>query len=120
MKKIAKITFDLLHMADKKMNILDWGCGCGSKMGWFREWNKNVKNFGLDLNPENIQYATENKYIDYGVSGDASKLEWIPTASFDRVVSFAAVYHLPLDAQCRVYKEWVRILKPNGIAYNGW
>ena len=27
MKKIAKITFDLLHMADKEMNILDWSSG---------------------------------------------------------------------------------------------
>jgi SAM-dependent methyltransferase len=45
---------------------------------------------------------------------------WLQDDSFDGAYSYAVLYHLPHELQCRAVLEAIRIVRPGGFIYLGW
>lgn len=97
----------------KGKRVLDLACGSGYGSNMLLEAGA-ASVVGIDISPEAIeraraQYSTSN--LEYQV-GNAEDLAGVQTASFDTVVSFETIEHLPHD---RKYLDEVkRVLKKGG------
>lgn len=98
------------------MRVLEIGCGRGVSTQLLLEQYGASKLVAVDLDPLMVARVCRRlaKYIpdrlDVRVA-DATRLDF-PDASFDAVVDFAALHHVP-DWQAAV-AEIVRVLKPGG------
>jgi len=102
---------------DRKLKILDVGCGTGFFTILLSREGHEVT--GIDLTPDMISHAEklageENADCRFAVM-DAENPEF-PDGEFDVIVSRNLTWTLP-DAE-HAYKEWFRVLKPGGIMVN--
>lgn len=102
---------------DKKLRILDVGCGAGFFSVLLAREGHQVT--GVDLTPDMIENARilageEQADCDFLVM-DGENLEFADE-SFDVVISRNLTWTLP-DVR-RAYKEWVRVLKKGGVLLN--
>lgn len=102
---------------DKKLRILDVGCGSGFFTILLAREGHQVT--GTDLTPDMVTHARELA-AEEGVSCDfqimdGENLEF-EQESFDLVISRNLTWTLP-DAK-RAYGEWMRVLKKDGILLN--
>ena len=100
--------------------VLDVGSGCGHLGQWLHTYY-GVRVLGIDITAEAVDYANANsrggnKYC----VGDAANLNWIPNRTFHGVYSYAVLYHLPWELQCKVLKEAIRVTREDGKIYFGW
>ena len=100
------------------MSVLDWGSGCGHKLTWAVQLF-GVNGFGIDIIPENVQWAQNFAPGHYCLS-DGRSMDWVPDNHFDRVISYAALHTIHKDEQCLVVQELIEKLKPGGVAWFGW
>jgi len=97
--------------------VLDWGSGCGHKVGWANQL------FGVDA--LGVEYMrTSSRWAVRHLPGrhchaDGRNLSWVPDGSLDAVVSFGALYHLRGKEQCEVVGELVEKLRPGARAWFG-
>lgn len=119
---------ELLFVRDlipKGARLLDIGCGNGRFLG--APLDESIDYTGLDFSEKLIKVARER----YGsrtnttfVAGDALNLPF-PDNSFDVVVSFAVIHHVPSRAyRVQFLREAKRVVKPGGLiiitAWNVW
>lgn len=102
---------------EKKLKILDVGCGSGFFSILLAREGHEVT--GTDLTPEMIvnskQLAKEEKVSCRFLVMDAEKLEFEDN-SFDLVISRNLTWTLPHVKEA--YAEWMRVLKEDGILLN--
>ncbi|MGI6005942.1 MAG: methyltransferase domain-containing protein [Ruminococcus sp.] len=103
--------------AGKKLNILDVGCGTGFFSILLAKRGHRVT--GTDLTPEMIEHSIqlakeEGAACSFQVM-DAENLDFADD-SFDLVISRNLTWTLPHAEQA--YREWKRVLKPDGILLN--
>lgn len=102
MKKLAEL-------AKNSVDILDMGCGEGTRLANIGNSNNNL--FGIDISPKAIEIA-KNKYPDFDFRvGNLEKLAF-PDEKFDMVYSAFVFEHL--DDPKEVIKEGIRVLKKGG------
>jgi SAM-dependent methyltransferase len=94
-------------------NILDFGCGCGRVLRYYRELC-DIGNFsGSDIDPEAIAWCSQN-LSDYG--NFTVNPEWPPlpfaTEYFDFIFSISIFTHLPETMHLTWLKELQRVAKP--------
>lgn len=97
--------------------ILEIGCG----YGWFLLFalNKGCKHItGLDVNLEDLSTAKKHiKFKNFKVQKeDATKLRFKDN-SFDTVVMWDVLEHLPPNSELKVFKEIHRVLNDKGVFY---
>lgn len=102
---------------DRKLKILDVGCGTGFFSILLAKQGHEVT--GTDLTPEMIENSIElareeQTPCEFRIM-DAEKLTF-PDETFDVVISRNLTWTLPHVEQA--YKEWVRVLKKGGILLN--
>jgi ubiquinone/menaquinone biosynthesis C-methylase UbiE len=95
--------------------VLEVGCGNGIQVLYMADSISPSKITGIDLNPDNISIALENKAdrenIDFTVD-DAQKLGTIADNSVDVLLCIESAFHYP---QKEVFLAQVkRVLKPSG------
>jgi SAM-dependent methyltransferase len=91
-----------------RVNLLDVGCGCGWSTAGFAEEGYDAT--GIDLNPNAFEPpATQGLTLRGGSAFDIA----FPDNSFDIVVSYQCVEHLPSPA--RAFQEMARVCKPGGV-----
>lgn len=100
---------------DPAHEVLDLGCGRGFQTQVLARKCKRV--VGLDVSPAQISGAREflrGSPVSHRVEFLCTRLEdaHFPDASFDRVISFCVLEHIPNVPL--VLKEIARILKPGG------
>jgi len=101
----------------KNKNVLDIGCG----FGWFEinaEKRGVKKIIGTELEEKDLETArkyTTSEKIEFKV-GSAIKLPF-PDNSFDTVVSWEVVEHIPKNTEDKMFKEVTRVLKSGGSFY---
>lgn len=102
---------------DRKLKILDVGCGSGFFTILLSQQGHDVT--GTDLTPEMIHHAAllaeEEKTPCTFYIMDAENLDF-PDETFDVVISRNLTWTLP-DAE-KAYQEWTRVLKKGGILLN--
>jgi len=101
----------------KNKDILDIGCG----YGWFelsvlkRGCNKII---GTEISEEDLKTAKDNidnEKIEF-LEGSATELPFA-NKSFDTVVSWEVIEHIPKNTENKMFSEVNRILKNDGVFY---
>jgi len=98
-------------------NILDIGCG----FGWFElnTLKRKCKSItGIEITEKDLKTVKENindKRAFFKI-GSAIDLPFKKN-SFDTVVSWEVIEHIPKDKEEDMFKEIFRVLKPKGIFY---
>ena len=106
--------FDIYGDAIKKLemkgneSILEVGCGSGQILSKIANKGHSGKIVGLDIHEQIFSESHPN--IQF-IVGSADSLPY-PDESFDVVMAFFMIYHLP-DPLAAV-KEWMRVLKKGG------
>jgi SAM-dependent methyltransferase len=96
--------------------VLDFGCGCGRTLLWFREAAGGTRFHGTDLDEEAIAWARENlPFASFGANGAMPPLEY-PDGHFDLVYALSVFTHLSEEQQTLWMDELHRVLRPGGIA----
>lgn len=107
------------HVIDKDIkdkNILDIGCGSG----WIEEMlllRGAKKVTGIDVSDEVIKKAKRKK-LKKTVYLKASAID-LPFRknTFDTIVSFEVIEHIPTNTEQKMFDEIRRVLKPGGVFY---
>lgn len=96
---------------DKKLKILEIGCGPGALAGALHRWYPKAEITAIDRDSEFIRFAREReKGIDFS-EADATALPFAE-GTFDAVISYTVSEHVEPSA---FYKEQLRVLKKGGI-----
>jgi ubiquinone/menaquinone biosynthesis C-methylase UbiE len=100
------------------LRVLEVGCGRGVGMEILLELLEAAEVVGFDIDPEMVALAKE-RTARFGhrarvFVGDAERIE-APDASFDAVVDYGILHHVP-DWR-RALSEIARVLKPSGVFY---
>ena len=95
--------------------ILDFGCGVGQSIPYFRELFPASKLLGFDVSEDSIaiaraSYATEAAFT---CSREGQRLE-IEDESIDLVFTACVLHHIPHAQHPEILKELWRVLKPGG------
>ncbi len=96
-------------------SILDFGCGCGGTLLWFRDLAPTASISGTDIDASAIDWCRENlPFARFGTNGAMPPLRY-PDASFDFVYAISVFTHLDEDYQFRWLEELRRTVAPGGI-----
>jgi SAM-dependent methyltransferase len=98
------------HLADGAA-VLDLGCGAGVPVA--RELARHCTVTGIDISGTMIERARANVPAAQFVHGDAMAADFAPS-SFDAVVAFYAIFHLPRREHAALFRRIHRWLKPAG------
>lgn len=100
---------------DSFQNVLDFGCGCGRTLIWFKSRSQSSRLHGTDIDDEAISWCRNNlDFAEFSVNAPLPPLEY-PSETFDFVYAISVLTHLDEDYQFRWLDELKRITRPGGI-----
>jgi tRNA (cmo5U34)-methyltransferase len=107
-----------LPQTDKRVRILDLGCGTGMELQFLFERVPNARVTCLDLSEKMLAILAAN-YRERAAQLEiirGSYLTWdYPEAEFDYVISVNTMHHLLREPKTQLYRMIKRTLKPGGI-----
>jgi SAM-dependent methyltransferase len=90
-------------------SILDFGCGCGRVVRWWRDLPPDIH--GSDFNATLVAWCRANlPFATFGVNGAEPPLSY-EDDSFDLVYALSVLTHLPVDTQERWLDELARVAR---------
>ncbi|HEY0038059.1 MAG TPA: class I SAM-dependent methyltransferase [Longimicrobium sp.] len=96
--------------------VLDFGCGCGRTLLWFRDAEGGTQFHGTDIDAEAIAWCQGNlPFATFGVNQPLPPLSY-PDGHFDLVYALSVFTHLSEEQQHMWIHELHRVLRPGGIA----
>jgi SAM-dependent methyltransferase len=114
----ARRTLADLGLPTRWNRVLDFGCGAGRLSQALAEHADQV--VGLDVSPPMLETARRLDRTDgrcaFVLSEDAD-LRAFPDGSFDLVFTERVLQHLPREVLERYLAEFLRVLRPGGVAY---
>jgi ubiquinone/menaquinone biosynthesis C-methylase UbiE len=109
--------FNFMEHASIKVrhtSFLDFGCGVGRISRVLRK--KFERGFGVDISPKMIELARCHvPDVEFLVNQNDS-LERLEDNSIDFIYSHITLQHIPNEYQRRYLEEFLRILRPGGLA----
>ncbi len=99
-------------------HILELGCGKAEKTRSIAQGGKVARIMALEV--DQIQHAKNLQIGDLpNVTFSLGGAEAIPAEdnSFDIVIMFKSLHHVPMEVMDRALAEIARVLKPGGVAY---
>lgn len=105
----ADLIQDLIGYLPSEPDVLDIGCGDGART----LTNLPEDSVGLDISRRGLKLATEVTGRKGLIQGDMASLPFASN-SFDGVTAYHSVFHVPRDEHPEVYKEFRRVLRPDG------
>jgi cyclopropane fatty-acyl-phospholipid synthase-like methyltransferase len=97
---------------DKGSRILELGCGMGVPVAGY--FTRKHKYLGIDISDVQIQRAKKLVPAASFKRVDMARLRF-KTETFDAILSFYSIIHLPLDEQKPLFRKIFRWLKPGGF-----
>ena len=91
--------------------VLDIGCGAGVPIA--KSLAARYRVTGVDVSPEMIQRAQQHVPAGNFKRADIMSIQ-MPPASFDAVIAFYAVFHIPREEHPDLFRRIHRWLKPGG------
>lgn len=91
--------------------VLDLGCGCGIPVA--RQLAASHRVTGVDISPVQIERARQTVPEAHFICADMGSITF-PSGSFAAIVTFYAIFHLPLEEQPALFSNLRRWLQPNG------
>ncbi len=92
-------------------SVLDIGCGAGVPIA--KSLAARYRVTGVDVSPEMIQRAQQHVPAGNLKCADIMSIQ-MPPASFDAVIAFYAVFHIPREEHPDLFRRIHRWLKPGG------
>ena len=113
-KNLIQFVFDKGDLKQKKLNILDVGCGYGEQdIEWYTQLDKSSTLKAIDISDEQIYAAMEKKS---NVIFDICNAEYIglkyKNELFDRIISVESAFHYP--NRKHFFNQVNSLLKPDG------
>lgn len=102
----------LLDRLEPGSSVLDLGCGSGDPADI--EIAKEHRVTGVDISQTQIDLARQNVPTGHFLHGDAASVEF-PAGSFDAVVSFYTLEHIPRNEHATVLRRIYGWLRPEGF-----
>ncbi len=94
--------------------ILDFGCGCGRIMRFWRDYSPKVRIYGTDYNASLVNWCNENlPFTTVSVNSIRPPTEYSDD-SFDLVYAISVFTHLSSDQQKSWLDEIIRITRSSG------
>jgi len=104
----------LTDRLEKGASVLDAGCGSGHPVTQILA--KNFQVTGLDFSLQQIRFANGELSNARFVCADLANIPF-RDSTFDAIVSFYALIHIPREEHREVIQSFHRILKPKGQAF---
>jgi SAM-dependent methyltransferase len=96
--------------------VLDFGCGCGRTLLWFRDVGQLTRFHGSDIDREAVDWCRRNlPFATYGCNQPAPPLAY-PDGHFDLLYALSVFTHLDAEQQLAWMDELRRVLRPGGVA----
>jgi SAM-dependent methyltransferase len=92
--------------------VLDAGCGAGLPVAQIL--SERFRVVGVDISARQIALARENVPNAEFIQADLTTLE-LPDASFDAIVSYYAIIHVPREEHRALLENFRRMLTPKGL-----
>lgn len=92
--------------------ILDVGCGAGIPVA--QHLARTFSLTGIDISSSMIALARKNVPAAQFVLADVVKTEF-PASSFDAIVSFYAIFHIPRQEHLNLFRRFAQWLRPGGL-----
>lgn len=105
----ADLLDDLLARLPADPTVLDVGCGDGART----LANLPDGSIGLDVSGRSLELARETVPGARLVHGEMSELPF-GADHFDAITAYHAVFHVPRGDHPAVYREFARVLRPEG------
>ena len=101
-----------LDFVSQRGDALDVGCGSSSRMVTFME-NSGFRVTGIDVSTEMIRLAREGSETAYFVKADICGYQL--SSTYDLIVAWDSLFHLPINEQAPVLKKLCHALNPSGV-----
>lgn len=108
----ARYTSVLLDQLSPGAQVLDLGCGAG--VPTTLELARKFRVTGVDISKHQIALARQNVPTAQFIEADITQLDF-PPASFDAVIAFYALIHIPRQEQSGVLRNISTWLRPGGL-----
>lgn len=102
---------EFLKSFSDPIRVLDAGCGQGTPV--LSELSGSTEAVGIDISRKQLELATENVIDTSIVQGDITTLPF-DSGTFDAVIAYWSLIHIPMDDHQTVIDEFARVLRPNG------
>lgn len=100
-------------MLSKNAKVLDAGCGAGVPVAKFLTDN-GFEVIGVDISEHMIKLAKENVPQAIFIRKNLTRMRF-PKNSFDGLVAFYSIIHIPREKHGSLYKKFHEIIKPGGV-----
>ncbi|HEX5837743.1 MAG TPA: class I SAM-dependent methyltransferase [Anaerolineales bacterium] len=104
---------DLMARLPERAKVLDAGCGAGIPVAQIL--SDRFELVGVDFSEAQIELARKNVSNAQFICQDLTKLDF-PADSFDAIVSYYAIIHIPREEHRSLFVSFQRMLKPGGFA----
>ncbi len=93
--------------------VCDAGCGPSGHIGRYL-FDKGIKVVGVDISDKCVEMARQHNPIMRFECGDIGNMSF-EDSSFDGILSYYSIIDTPKRYVYRIFNEFRRILKPNGL-----
>lgn len=108
---------DMVHTLPPGGAVLDIGCGAGIPVA--RWLARRFAVTGVDVSARQVELARQHVPAGTFIHADMAALEF-PAATFDAVVAFYSIIHVPRAEQPALLQRIYRWLKPGGAFLATW
>lgn len=92
---------------------LDFGCGVGTSLPWFRKYFGQAEWVGLDVSERSLAIARQRYPNEQLVLFDGERIP-LAEASVDLAFAMCVFHHIPPGQHLQALKELHRVLRPGG------
>ncbi len=97
----------------KDARVIDVGCGAGVPVAKFLV-ESGFEVVGIDFSQKMLGLARKNVPQATFIRKDMTRLDFADN-SFDGLTAFYSIIHVPREKHSQLFRDFARILKPNGI-----
>jgi ubiquinone/menaquinone biosynthesis C-methylase UbiE len=104
---------EFASLLPKNARIIDVGCGAGVPVAKYLV-ESGFEVVGIDFSEKMLRLARKNVPRASFIRKDMTQLDFADN-SFDGLTAFYSVIHVPREKHSQLFRDFNRILKPNGI-----